>query len=137
MHTTLHEIVIVDDDRDTNELHERFLKTTEMFDLVHVFDHPEKVIRFTKDRLMTGHSIPALYLIDIQMPGLDGFELIDELNDLFDHALVMLRPKYAIVSGSTHSRDFEKYERAQNTLGFLPKPLIWDNMSSIFTRLTA
>ncbi|MCT4561107.1 MAG: response regulator [Crocinitomicaceae bacterium] len=137
MHTTLHEIVIVDDDRDTNILHEHFLKNTEMFDIVHVFDHPENVIRFTKDRLHTGHSIPALYLIDIRMPMLDGFELIDELNDLFDHETIMLRPKYVIVSGSNHSRDFEKYERAQNTLGFLSKPLEWDNMSGIFTRLTA
>lgn len=137
MHTTLHEIVIVDDDRDTNELHERFLKTTEMFNLVHVFDKPENVIKFTQDRLKTGHSIPALFLIDIRMPGLDGFELIDELNDLFDHETSMLRPKYVIVSGSNHSRDYEKYERTSNTLGFIPKPLVWENMSGIFTRLTA
>ncbi|MBU2018795.1 MAG: response regulator [Bacteroidetes bacterium] len=136
MHTTLREIVLIDDDKDINELHKRFLSTTELFEVVHVFDKPSQAIEFTLSRLRVNKDIPALYLIDVLMPELDGFELIDELNELFDKYAIPIRPRFVIVSGSQHSRDLEKFQRSENALHFVTKPLEWDHMQSIIGKMT-
>lgn len=136
MLTTLREIVLIDDDQSTNELHHHFLQSTEIFDRVHIFNHPSKAIQFTHELLKSNGSIPALYLIDILMPEIDGFELIDELNDLFDQYSIEIRPKFAMVSGSNHSRDLEKFERTQHTVGYVCKPLEWEKLAGLLDQLT-
>jgi response regulator of citrate/malate metabolism len=136
MYTTLREIVLIDDDKDVNELNKRFINTTEIFEIIHAFDRPRQALEFTHVRLKTNKDVPALFMVDIAMPEIDGFELIDELNELFDKYYISIRPKFVIVSGSIHSLDVEKIQRSQNTLDYITKPLGWNQMQNILSQMT-
>lgn len=137
MLTTLKEIVLLDDDEPTNEFHRILMEKTELFDTIHMFQKPELLLDFVEDRLKQHKSIPGLFLIDILMPGLDGFEVIDELNDLFEGYPLSIHPKFVVLSGSNHFRTIEKFQRMEHTTDFVHKPLDWNSMKSIFTGLVA
>jgi CheY-like chemotaxis protein len=134
MLTTLKEIVLLDDDDISNELHKKILDRTELFEKIHIFQLPKDLIEFVKTRIENDENLPEIYLIDILMPMLDGFEVIDELNELIDESDFSDPPKFVVLSGSNHSRDIEKFERMENTVEFLHKPLTLDSIMGFLGR---
>ncbi|MBO9611864.1 MAG: response regulator [Dyadobacter sp.] len=67
-------------------------------------------------------SLPdTIILLDLQMPDMNGFEFIDE----FDQLPEALRQKVRIfmLSSTIDTRDIEKAKASQHIIDLLPKPL--------------
>ena len=67
-------------------------------------------------------SLPdTIILLDLQMPDMNGFEFIDE----FDQLPEVLRQKIRIfmLSSTIDTRDIEKAKASQHIIDLLPKPL--------------
>ncbi|MGV3603935.1 MAG: response regulator [Dyadobacter fermentans] len=63
----------------------------------------------------------TVILLDLQMPDMNGFEFIDEFDQLSDS----LRQKVRIfmLSSTIDTRDIEKAKASQHIIDLLPKPL--------------
>lgn len=69
-----------------------------------------------------GENLPEIViLLDLQMPDMNGFEFIDE----FDQLPESLRKKVRIfmLSSTIDTRDIEKAKASQHIIDLLPKPL--------------
>ncbi len=68
-------ILIVDDDAETRELYRKLINQ----------DMPERPVRLAEDGAAAleqlAHETPALVLLDLNMPGIDGFEVLEQLRN--------------------------------------------------------
>jgi len=67
------------------------------------------------------NPIPAVLILDVRMPEMDGFEFLDHLDDVYD--LDSMNIVVFMLTSSTHRRDVEKYENQKLACEFLSKPL--------------
>ncbi|MET7257046.1 response regulator [Dyadobacter jiangsuensis] len=75
-----------------------------------------------KHLIAQAESLPdTIILLDLQMPDMNGFEFIDE----FDQLPEALRQKIRIfmLSSTIDTRDIEKAKASQHIIDLLPKPL--------------
>ena len=93
-------ILIVDDEAPARERLKRYLASIEGV----------KVIGEAKDGLqaveMIEAQLPELVLLDIQMPGLDGFGVVDALEDPPAIIFVTAYDQYAIRAFEIHALDY-------------------------------
>lgn len=64
--------------------------------------------------------LPDLILIDVNMPVIDGYELIDSIADEYDEGF---SPVVFIVTSSLQMRDYESFDKQYTATEFLKKPL--------------
>ncbi|MGR9089787.1 MAG: response regulator, partial [Gammaproteobacteria bacterium] len=82
-----HEVWIVDDDHAIRWVLERALAQAEI--KTRSFDEADKVIARLRN------TIPDAIVTDIRMPGRDGLELLDHVNELYPDLPVIIMTAYA------------------------------------------
>jgi len=107
-------IILVDDDDINNMLNRQFLN----------FCMPQADIRAFQDAIgliellrLNKLSTPDLILLDINMPEMNGWEFLEQLDQHNIHTQVM------ILSSSIHWDDIEKAQQYDRVLCYLEKPL--------------
>ena len=75
-------ILLVDDDEDCNFFHERLIKKMECADRVEASLTGNDALDFLKSSVNGQHPRPNLILLDINMPGMDGWGFLEEYNKL-------------------------------------------------------
>ena len=116
-------ILLVDDDALTNEFHKALIKKVTRFHGASSFTSSKDLLGHIKECFRTKEELPFVYLIDIMMPDVDGFELIDELNEIYEQNGSLCSPRFIVATSSNHNRDLEKFERLPNTKSYVQKPL--------------
>ena len=110
---TKNRILIVDDDRGTLEMMQEALQP--FYDVMAV-DSGAKAISLMKG--ITANQLPDLILLDISMPGMDGYEVLDSLES--DKTLKNI--PVVFLTGLTDEQD-EMKGLAQNVLDYMKKPV--------------
>ena len=116
-------IVVVDDNEITNFYNKDIIQETNKFDDITVETNGENVLTLLKDRVESGNDLPALFLVDIKMPDMDGFELIDLIDEYLDEKGIELSPVFVILTTSDHKRDYEQFDKTPIARKFVSKPL--------------
>jgi CheY-like chemotaxis protein len=75
-------ILLVDDDPIINELHKEILKQHYFADQIVDVLSAEEAFEFINKFHEEKSSFPELILVDINMPGMDGFQFVQQLNKL-------------------------------------------------------
>jgi CheY-like chemotaxis protein len=75
-------ILLVDDDNDCNYLHKRVLKKTQCAERIEVVNDGEQALHFLKTAVHGKYPCPDLILLDINMPGMNGWEFLEEYEKL-------------------------------------------------------
>lgn len=75
-------VLLVDDDNDCNYLHKRVLKKAQCAERVEVVNDGEQALHFLKTAVHGKYPCPDLILLDINMPGMNGWEFLEEYEKL-------------------------------------------------------
>ncbi len=75
-------ILLVDDDNDCNYLHKRILMKTRCAERIEVVNDGEQALHFLKTAVNGLYPCPDLILLDINMPGMNGWEFLEEYEKL-------------------------------------------------------
>ena len=115
------EVFLVDDSDINNYYVGDMLSEIEFIGPVFTFNNPLKAIEEINVRLEQGFKLPSLMLLDINMPFMSGFELLETLETTWKDSLDSL--KVFLLSSSNHPRDTAAFEAQPRALEHLVKPL--------------
>jgi CheY-like chemotaxis protein len=129
-------ILLIDDNETSNFLNERLLKRMDLTDHIQVTSNGKQALEYLNTLSRQPASEvqqqvkPALILLDINMPVLDGFEFLE----LFQQLDVQFREgiQVAMLSTSSHPQDTGK-ARDYNAY-YLTKPLTIEKMEVLLAR---
>ncbi|MCY7352053.1 MAG: response regulator [Cytophagaceae bacterium] len=114
-------ILLVDDDPDDNFLHQLVIEEADVCDEVHVFENGSEALRFLAQPHREVCSEPDVILLDINMPGINGFEFMDAYQRLVPS--MSHRPVVLILTTSSNPADRARANQFADVSGYHVKPL--------------
>ncbi len=126
------EILLLDDNDDTNYYNRDIIEDTYLFDNIIVFTKPLEVLNLVRERIADSKALPGVFIVDIKMPEMDGFEFLDEMDELTEGLEEL--PKVFILSTSKHKRDREQFDRSFLARAYINKPLSTDQLIEILKK---
>lgn len=128
----LNRVLLIDDSEDDNFFHMRTLEKQEVALQIDVaYDGEEALEMLTKWR-QDGEQIPELIFLDINMPGMDGWEFLATYKDLpavFQENVVVI-----MLTTSLNPEDRAKADAVAAVKEFLNKPLDTTRLQDILVR---
>lgn len=114
-----YKIAVVDDDEVYQMIVRRFIDKSEAFEEAEYFLEPKKALDYYLQSL---ENLPAILLLDINMPLLDGWQFLEELEHEYKAELYQNCQIYIVTSSIAYS-DKEKFKQYSGLSGFLSKPI--------------
>lgn len=121
-------IILIDDDSITNFLNKKIILKSGLARSIKAFESGSEALDYLKD-VASGErpeTFPDLILLDIMMPVMDGFEVLDELMKLPAGQTQKLR--VIMLSSSLDKRDWDRAGSYAMVEDFLSKPLTNENI---------
>jgi CheY-like chemotaxis protein len=119
-------VLLVEDDKVTNFLNERIIRGLKITDNIKITYNGEEGLDFIR-KFAAEHSNqgPEIILLDLNMPGTDGFEFINALKAMyFDN---QEKIKIIVLTTSTHEYDIKKLI-GDKSIGYINKPLVEEKL---------
>jgi response regulator of citrate/malate metabolism len=121
-------VLLIDDDGTTNFLNHRLLKKLKITDNIQSAVNGDKAIQFiTQYAFQNNNSCPELILLDLNMPGADGFDFLNSfkgMNFRNKEKITLI-----IVTTSTYIKDLDVVKAAK--LDYINKPLTEEKLLKI------
>lgn len=108
-------LLLVDDERDANESLKMFLELKGF--AVRLAYSGEEGIR------AVGEALPDLVLLDLQMPGMDGWQTLKQMKQIAPGIQVV------ILTGSVPDRGLEELVLQEGAIGIITKPIQIDELT--------
>ena len=119
-------ILIVEDDSLTLQLYDILLEEQQDIQWKNAGSGSEAMSYLEQCR---SEEWPDVVLVDLNMPDMNGFELIEKMNERFGKQL--LNGKIYILTNSVSKKDEEQAKRNQLVKGLLTKPLSEENLQKV------
>ncbi len=129
MNVKLKCVLLVDDDEAVNFINEMVLKRVDVAERIDIAENGMEAIRYLEDRLEEGAPPPELILLDINMPGLNGWEFLEKYRQL--KARLQRAATIVMLTTSSNPDDRLRAERIEEVKGFVSKPLTVEKMEEI------
>lgn len=114
----LENILLIEDDKVTNFINQRLIKKVNLSFKINVTHNGDEGLSYIKKCFAHNDSIPQLVLLDINMPVMDGFDFLEELEKLrIKEKLIII-----ILTTSGHTKDIDKLHGSGNS-DIIAKPL--------------
>ncbi len=122
-------IMLVDDNPDDNFIHERIIKKNNAANIVIIKESAKEALEFLCNKKFHPDQHPDLIFLDINMPGMNGWEFVEEYEKLDKE----MQGKLIVVMLTTSDNPDDKLRaKAHNGLAdFKTKPLTKEMLDSI------
>jgi CheY-like chemotaxis protein len=122
----LSSVLLVDDDNTTNFLNELLLKRLNVAEQITIVEDGAQALAALER--MTSPNEPALILLDVNMPGLDGIQFLEAYQQLpqAQHKATVI----IMLTTTMDARDLGRLDEL-NIAGMVSKPLTQDKVASI------
>ena len=115
------ECAIVDDNKFDRLICRRIIERLREAGSIRDFDSSEDVLPFLNEECDTGKGI--LVFLDINMPGMNGLDLLRRINDEEVFSNLKERLSIFIMTSSTLTQDIESARNYTFVDGIIPKPM--------------
>ncbi|MES2288079.1 MAG: response regulator [Bacteroidota bacterium] len=126
-------VMIVDDCEIDNYINETIIKKAGFAEYVYKHSGALGSLEFLKNIEMLNSTdfdlLPSVLFLDINMPVLDGFQFLDELNNF--PTLLNRKIKIVILSSSANPSDIKKASQYKQVVKFLHKPLKKEDLHNL------
>lgn len=122
----LERVMLVDDDTVTNMLHTRVIERSGRVSSICVATDGEEALGLIESDLASGVALPELILLDINMPGMGGFEFLE----IYQKLVIPNTEQLIIVMLSTSllKADHDRAAADPNVHSFCEKPMRHDKL---------
>ncbi len=121
-------VLLIDDDATTNFLHKRTLNKTQLTRNIQVAETVQEAINFLKSSGRAEQEKPELIFLDLNLPGLTGWDFIDEYKKIEPGNNP---PVIIILSASVNYDDEKRANEIAEIAGFRRKPLTVEMLDEI------
>lgn len=128
--TKLRSILLVDDDPIANFLNELLIEEMEITKKLTIAKDGKEALEKIADCTFL-KSFPDLILLDINMPGMSGFEFLEEFNKMNPEEKKLI--KIVMLTSSMATQDLEKAKEFKVN-GYIPKPLKHESIERIINK---
>jgi CheY-like chemotaxis protein len=118
---SLNRVLLVDDDTVTNMLHRRVIERSGQVEIIDVATDGREALEILNADIVAGRDLPELIFLDINMPGMGGFEFLDHYANLQVSTGAQLI--IVMLSTSLLEADHARAEADPNVHSFCDKPL--------------
>lgn len=126
-------IMLIDDNPHDNFFHERIIKKTDVSEAVITKQTGSAAIEYLKMAAKDGYQLPDLIFLDINMPGMNGWEFLDAFKKL-DQSIIG-KVNIVMLTTSENPEDFVKAKSIELLSGFKSKPLTKQMLIDTLTRV--
>ncbi len=127
-------VLLVDDNDTDNFINRRIIELTKFAQEVEVRNSGKSALEYFESKFDDLDSLPDLVLLDINMPIVDGFVFMYELES-FPQELKD-RVKIAVLTSSDNKRDMDQMLANEHIIKFITKPLTSEELDKIRAVLT-
>lgn len=122
-------VFLVDDDEIINHVHSQVIKRIDASVEISLFRSGMQFIQFVKSSSFD--SFPDIIFLDIRMPEMNGFEVLDEL--MTNYATSLSQTRIYVLSSTLDERDLERAVSFPIVSKFMSKPLSFDSVSDLLS----
>lgn len=123
--------MVVDDDPENNNLCKLVIYRSFANCDIKVFSLAPMALEFIQSEYSVQHPIPTILFLDINMPGMNGWEFLQRFNR-YDEA-IKNQFNIFILSSSEDTLDKEKAIFTSHVDQYIPKPISKDKLNQILT----
>src|SRR2546428_13278255 len=114
-------IMIVDDSKIDLFLHERFIQLSGIGDEVISYNNAKSALQYINENLNAPSELPTVILLDIQMPEINGFEFLNQMQQFPEHIRSVI--SIVMVSSTVDRKDISGIKTHKNVISLFKKPL--------------
>jgi len=121
--------MLIDDNPDDNFFHERVIKKNDFADTVIVMTTAKEALQYLQSRDTSRDALPDLIFLDINMPGMNGWDFLQDYSALEKH--LQSRLVVIMLTTSENTDDYKRAIESKIPSSFKTKPLTKQKVDEI------
>jgi response regulator of citrate/malate metabolism len=127
----LSNLTIVDDDPMSSFYIKRLAELGEVANIITIYNNAQGALDYLLNYRKTDQNLPDIILLDIYMPGIDGWGFLQEFTKLKD--TLDKKIEIYIISSSTHPQDISRAKAIPEVKDYFQKPVTMELLKEITT----